>query len=171
MKVVLIKNLMLILSLMLVTSTIYAGSLLKSAQQVVASKDVSAGCKDKAQPSSSLSEEQLESGEAAFATCLRDAINVGNQRWIAAHVLYPLTVVINGNAEVIHNTKEFLNHYDEIIDGYIKKMAKDDILWKGSRINDGYMIGVGEIWIMSLGPPGDMSSDPMVKFYIVTIRP
>src|SRR5574337_759726 len=158
MKVVLVKNLMLIMLLMLVTSTVYAGSPLKTKQQALVSKDESTSCKDKPHLSSSLSEKQLESGESAFAACLRDAINIGNRRWIAAHVLYPLTVVIGGNVEVIHDAKEFLNHYDQIIDGYIKKMAKHDILWKGRRSNDGYMIGVGEIWIMSLGPPNDVSS-------------
>ncbi len=110
----------------------------------------------------------LTSRALRFATCLRNAINTDNRKWVAGHVFYPIKITIGDQIKLIHNENEFLKFYDEIVDDHIKQIAASNSLWTLSKLDDGFMIDTGQIWIMALGPPED--KNPKAKFYVVTVQ-
>lgn len=88
----------------------------------------------------------LTQGDKAFLLKLKKAVNENDRKWIAAHVRFPIQPEIDGHVKTIKGKKQFLNHYNDIFNCYVKgaiEKEKPDALFKRW---DGVMIGNGEVW-------------------------
>jgi hypothetical protein len=102
--------------------------------------------------------ELTESQVKPFFEFLKESIKNSDKVKLSLHVQYPIKVYISENnvktklskRTTIHNAKEFLAHYDLIINKKVRnaviKQSYDSLFcnWQG------VMIGNGEIWINSI---------------------
>lgn len=104
--------------------------------------------------------------EITFVKQLQRAVKNRDQTWVADHILYPLTVSIDGKPAVIKTRKAFLENYDAIINRDVKWAILNQDLDNIFKSSEGIMLGNGEVWIKSLSPkPGGPFT-----LYIVTIN-
>ncbi len=106
--------------------------------------------------------------DKAYVRAVKNAIRHGGKEWLADQIDWPLRAHV-GRAKWVHTKKEFLKHYDEIINAYVQEaVQRQDVndLFKSWR---GIMVGKqGALWIAQLGVAG--TDHGPWTYYIITIN-
>ena len=94
-----------------------------------------------------------EQDARVFYEQMKNAVLSGKKETVAGFVHFPIGANIGGKHQAINNSKEFMNHYDEIINSQIKdilmKTKFEDLKpnFRGLFVGDGQIIfgGVGSM--------------------------
>lgn len=106
----------------------------------------------------------------AFSAQIRRAVENDNREWLANQIAFPLLYGSAKHPKHAKTKKEFFQHYNEIINPYVKKMIsnyaqEDDFnLFKNSV---GMMIGNGTIWFIETYDEKDPNK---IKYAIITVN-
>lgn len=77
----------------------------------------------------------------------KNAVLSGQKTVVSHMVKYPLRPVIDKNTVLIKTEKEFIQHYDSIINSWVKKALMDQEVLKLWASWQGVIVGKGEVWI------------------------
>lgn len=103
--------------------------------------------------------------DKAYFRSVQNAIAHDHKEWVAIQVNFPVHYTFHGVKKQAETQKKFLQHYNEIVNDYVRESVlhqNADGLFKNSS---GIMVGDGALWIAEIGGEKEPS-----KYIILTIN-
>jgi hypothetical protein len=110
--------------------------------------------------------DELNVRDMVFFNSVKDAILNNKKEWLADNIFFPLNVYPKLGKEGIKTRKQFLKHYDKIMNDYVRESVAQQTPEELFKNWQGIMVGDGSIWITGLG---GTDSDTW-KYYIITVN-